>query len=136
MAPVPSGPRHAATTGARHAASAAPAASAPAPAANVDLLDPLLDAPVTSAAGAARGPAMWPCTACGASNELEHDACTQCGTPFLAGAEPTPAIDLPLIGQIRPLDVSKSSRVWLMLGGGGFVCILLVVLLSLIGLFL
>ena len=116
--------------GGRHAAVASP------PASSVDLLDPQLDAPVSTAAHAARGPATWPCLTCGASVALEHDACTQCGTPFLAGADPVAAVDIPLVGPVRPLSVSKSSRVWLMFGGAFAVCVVLTVVLTLLGLLL
>lgn len=114
--------------------SGAPVAS-PQPTA-VDLLDHALDAPVSVAADAARGPATWPCTACGASVALEHDSCPHCLTPFLAGADPMAAVDLPLLGAIRPLAATKSSRVWLMLGGTLVVSLVLTVVLSLVGLLL
>ena len=104
--------------------------------ASLDLLDPLLDAPVATAAQAVRGPVSWPCLACGASAALEHDTCPQCGTPFLAGADPVAAVDIPLLGPVRPLAVSKSSRVWLMIGGALAVCVVLTVVLSLVGLLL
>lgn len=115
-------------------ASAAPAVS-PQPTA-VDLLDHALDAPVSVAADAARGPATWPCTACGAAVALEHDSCPQCLTPFLAGADPAAAVDLPLLGAIRPLTATKSSRVWLMVGGTLAVSLVLTLILSLVGLLL
>ncbi|HET6815596.1 MAG TPA: hypothetical protein VFH66_00010 [Mycobacteriales bacterium] len=152
VAPARSGGRHAASSRARHAASTAPAPAAPAPAAPVpasvsgspvDLLDPLtdpltdprLDAPVTAARDAVRGPAAWPCLACGASVALEHDACPHCGTAFLASvADSGPVLDLPLVGPLRP--ASPGSRAWVMVGGGLFICVALVAVLSLIGLFL
>jgi hypothetical protein len=74
--------------------------------------------------------------ACGASVALEHDACTQCGTPFLAGADPVAAVEVPLVGPIRPLAVSKGARAWVMIGGGLAVCVVLVIVLSLVGLLL
>lgn len=102
----------------------------------VDLLDHVLDAPISVAAHAARGPATWPCTACGAAVSLEDDSCPQCLTPFLAGADPVAAVDLPLLGAIRPLAVSKSSRVWLVIGGMAVISAVLLVLLTLVGLLL
>ena len=120
---------------AAHGAATVPAPSSPA--AGLDLLDPALDAPVTAARHAAvRAPATWPCTACGAAVELEHDSCPVCTTPFLAGADPAAAVDLPLVGSLRPLTATRSSRVWLMIGGTVAVSIVLTVVLSLIGLFL
>ena len=119
-----------------------PAPSVPAPPAgsSVELLDPLtdplLDAPVVKAGDAPRGAATWPCLTCGASMALEDDACTQCGTPFLAGADPVAAVDVPLVGPIRPLAVSKGARAWVMIGGGLAICVVLVIVLSLVGLFL
>jgi hypothetical protein len=114
--------------------------TSPAPAAlpgtGVDLLDPALDAPVAAATHTAFGPATWPCTACGAAVELEHDACPVCTTPFLAGADPAAAVDIPLVGSLRPLTATKSSRVWLMIGGTVAVSVVLTVVLSLIGLLL
>lgn len=118
------------------AAAAAPAAGATYTAARLDLLDPLLDAPVATAAAARRGPATWPCSACGASVDLEQDVCTECGTPFLTGVDPVSTLDIPLVGAIRPLAVSKSSKIWLVVGGGFLVCVLLMVFLSIVGLFL
>ena len=117
---------------------AAAQAAAPAPlAAGIDLLDPALDAPVVAARHAAgRAPATWPCTACGAAVELEHDTCPVCTTPFLAGADPAASVDIPIVGALRPLTATKSSRVWLMIGGTVAVSIVLTVVLSLIGLFL
>ena len=100
------------------------------------MLDPQLDAPVATSADTARGPVTWPCGACGAAVAIEHDACTQCGTPFLAGADPVAAVDIPLVGPIRPLAVSKGSRAWLMIGGGLAVCVVLTVVLTLLGLLL
>lgn len=91
---------------------------------------------MASAADAMRGPATWPCLTCGASVALEHDACTQCGSAFLAGADPVAAVDLPLVGAIRPLSATKGSRAWLMIGGGVVVCVVLVILFSIVGLFL
>jgi hypothetical protein len=102
----------------------------------LDVLDPILDAPVTVAADAPRGPATWPCGGCGAAVDLDRDACPQCGTPFLFGVDPVVTVDLPLVGPIRPLDVSKSSRVWLMIGGGLALSLVLTLVLSLIGLLL
>jgi hypothetical protein len=121
------------------AATAVPEGSAPAAAAAsaaVDLLDPALDAKVTIAAHAAHGPVTWPCTGCGAAVALEHDSCPTCLTPFLAGADPVAAVDLPLIGTFRPLTASKSSRVWLMVGGTVVVSLVLTLVLALVGLFL
>jgi hypothetical protein len=98
--------------------------------------DPALDAPVVKAADAPRGAATWPCSACGAAVGLEYDACTQCGRGFLAGADPVVAVDVPLLGPIRPLAVSKGARAWVMIGGGLAVCVVLVIVLSLVGLLL
>jgi hypothetical protein len=118
----------------------APSAPASLTGSTVELLDPLsdplLDAPVVKSGDAPRGAAAWPCLACGASVALEHDACTQCGTPFLAGADPVAAVEVPLVGPIRPLAVSKGARAWVMIGGGLAVCVVLVIVLSLVGLLL
>ena len=115
-------------------------AAAPAPSpltGGVDLLDPALDAPVVAARHAAvRAPATWPCSSCGTAVELDHDSCPVCMTSFLAGADPAASVDLPLVGSLRPLTATKSSRVWLMIGGTAAVSIVLTVVLSLIGLLL
>jgi hypothetical protein len=118
-----------------------PAAPAPAPATTplaggVDLLDPAMDAPVSVSAHVARGPVTWPCTGCGAGVALEHDSCPQCLTPFLAGADPAAVVDIPLVGSLRPLTATKSSRVWLMIGGTVLFSLVLTVVLTLIGLLL
>jgi len=116
-----------------HAAPSAPPSSA---ATSLDLLDPQLDLPVATAAAARRGPATWPCATCGASVDLDQDACAECGSPFLAGVDPAPALAIPLVGPIRPLAVSKSSKIWLVVGGAFAVCVLLMVMLSLVGMLL
>lgn len=114
-----------------------PAAAAPAPAASVGVLDTALDAPVSTARhAAARGPVTWPCLTCGAAVYLDLDSCPHCGSRFLAGAEPAVEVDLPLLGRVRPLAVSKDSRVWLMVGGGFVLALVLTAVLSLVGLFL
>jgi hypothetical protein len=119
---------------------AAVAAPAPAPAPQVaaapsavDLLDRPSEAAPTVAPRAAAG---WPCPSCSATVPLEEDRCPSCLTAFLAGADPVAPVDLPLVGPIRPLSVSKSSRVWLMLGGTMVVCVVLTALLALVGLLL
>ena len=102
----------------------------------VDLLDPA-PAPALPAAvpnRAALGPATWPCSACSAAVGLEHDSCPQCLTPFLAGADPAATLDLPLVGSIRPLTATKSSRAWVMVGGTIVVSIVLTIVISLLGL--
>jgi len=114
----------------------APAAAPATSAASLDLLDPLMDAPVATAADAIRGPATWPCLTCGASVGLEHDACPMCGRAFLAGANPVTTVDLPLVGPVRPLSMSKGSRAWLMIGGGLLIAVALTVVLSIVGLLL
>ena len=78
----------------------------------------------------------WPCTGCAAEVELEHDSCPRCLTPFLAGADLATTVDVPLVGSLRRLTASKSSRVWLMVGGAVLMCVVLTVVLSLIGLLL
>lgn len=113
-----------------------PAASALPAAVGVDLLDPTLDAPVAVAADTARGPATWPCAACGENVALEHDSCPRCLTPFLAGADPTAAVDIPLVGSLRPLTATKGSRTWLMIGGTVAVSVVLTIVLTLVGLLL
>ena len=112
----------------------APAASAPPT--TLDVLDHALDAPVSVAADAPRGPATWPCSACGTEVPLADDKCPRCETPFLAGAQPDLELDLPLIGSLGPLTASKSSRMWLMVGGTLVLTALLVLGLTLVGLLL
>ena len=102
----------------------------------LDLLDVALDAPVSVAADAARGPATWPCTACGTSVALEHDSCPQCLTPFLAGAQPALELELPILGALRPLTASKTSRIWFVVGGALVLTAVLVLGLTLVGLLL
>jgi hypothetical protein len=114
--------------------SAAPAT--PAQTTGVDLLDPSLDAPVSVAADVPRGPATWPCSACGAAVALEHDSCPECATPFLAGAQPDLQLDLPLLGALRPLTATKASRTWLMVGGTLVLTAVLMLALTIVGLLL
>ncbi|HET7530161.1 MAG TPA: hypothetical protein VFJ98_04295 [Mycobacteriales bacterium] len=112
------------------------AATAAAPGTALDLLDRPLDAPVETSADAPRGPVGWPCSSCGSTVPLDDDRCPQCFTPFMSGADPVPAIDIPLLGTIRPLAASKSSRAWLMVGGALVLSLLLTGVLSLVGLLL
>jgi hypothetical protein len=100
----------------------------------VDLLDPAPALPAAVPNGAALGPATWPCSACSAAVGLEHDSCPQCLTPFLAGADPAATVDLPLLGSIRPLTATKTSRAWVMVGGTIVVSIVLTIVISLLGL--
>jgi hypothetical protein len=116
-------------------ATAPPSASSSSPG-GVDLLAPTTEASVSSAAGALGRPVSWPCGACGAPVALEHDTCPQCLTPFLAGADPAAAMDLPLVGAFRPLTATKTSRLWLMIGGTVVVSVVLTVVITLIGLLL
>lgn len=98
------------------------------------LTDPMLDAPVSKAADAARGTVGWPCLTCGASVGLDQDICQDCGAPFMAGgADAGQPLRLPLIGSFRPSGMSKA---WLIIGGSLVMCLVLIALLSLVGLFL
>ena len=99
-------------------AASPPAAAALPAAGSLDLLDPTLDAPVAVAADTARGPVTWPCAACGENVALEHDSCPRCLTPFLAGADPAAAVDIPLVGSLRPLTATKGSHGSLMKATG------------------
>jgi hypothetical protein len=122
-----------APTGAPEASVAPPASGH---AIGIDLLDPALDAPVSVAADAPRGPVTWPCTACGTAVPLERDSCPECATPFLAGAQPDLNVDLALLGALRPLTATKASRTWLMVGGALVLTVVLVLGLSLVGMLL
>ena len=77
----------------------------------------------------------WPCLICGGAASLDLDSCPQCGSGFLAGTEPAVELELPLLGRVRPLAVSKTSRTWLMVGGGCVLALVLTAVLSIVGLF-
>lgn len=88
---------------------AAPAATrAAAPAAT-----PALD--VAERTGEREPVGTWPCTACGASNDLAVAACAACGTPFLAAARAVPpTLVLPGVGDL--LAMSPVRRVGVAVG--------------------
>ena len=50
-----------------------------------------------------RRAAGWPCTRCGAANEVTSDACAHCGAGFLEGVERT-EIALPGLGLARGIE--------------------------------
>jgi hypothetical protein len=57
----------------------------------------------------------WPCTACGAPNDLAVAVCHECGTAFLAGERAArPTVVLPLVGDL--LALSPVRRVALAVG--------------------
>jgi len=94
-----------------------------------------LDAPVlTHADVAARTAKGWPCHVCGAVVALEHDHCSECGSSFLAGADPTPAVDLPLVGD--PRSLTPVGKFGVMIVGGVVVTTLLVLIALVFGSFL
>lgn len=93
--------------------------------------DPILDAPVFTAADVHRGEqARWPCVRCGATNALADDACTTCGAAFLP-SEPLPDLNLPMVGNVRGLD--RMQRALLTIGALGALCIAFVVAAYVVG---
>ena len=73
----------------------------------------------------------WPCSGCGAVNDVELDACVACGTGFLAGLrrDEAPLLALPVVGDVTRL--SRSQRL-AMAGGVVLLFALLVVLLGVV----
>jgi hypothetical protein len=83
-----------------------------------------------TAAGATR-PA-WPCSGCGASVDVELDACSACGAPFLSALRHlSSGIELPVIGNLGRF--SDRSRVVLGAAAGLLIAFVLVVLTALLG---
>lgn len=96
--------------------------------------DPILDAPVMTAADAAAilapsAPAAhavaapvaaavqratWPCHTCHAQVPIEDNACPHCGSSFLP-SDATPSLVLPGVGDIVRME--KGGRALLMVGG-------------------
>ena len=72
----------------------------------------------------------WPCSACGAVNAVELDACAACGLGFLAGlrAEEAPLLELPGVGDITAL--TRAQRLGLAAG----VVLVVLLLTALVGL--
>ncbi len=85
---------------------------------------PVVMAPVTvpapvaapRPAAPAEGDPTWPCTTCGASNSLAHDACSACGAGFLAGLRESegPLLELPGVGDLTRL--SRGQRMGVAFG--------------------
>jgi hypothetical protein len=92
-------------------------------------------APVTPAVPRQQEPtgdATWPCTTCGARNDLAANACSACGAGFLAGLRDSegPLLELPGVG-----DLTRMSRGQRMLVAFGVV-LAVVALVALLGLLL
>lgn len=66
----------------------------------------------------------WPCTTCGADNNLSADICSACGAGFLAVLRDKdgPALVLPLVGDLGAM--SRSGRAGVALGLVLLVCLL------------
>lgn len=83
------------------------------------------DVPVvpTTAAPAVPEPAgaTWPCTACGARNAFELDACGECGSRFLALASDGPSLVVPGVGDLQQLSRGHRAAV-----AAGFLALVLV----------
>jgi hypothetical protein len=65
--------------------------------------------------------ATWPCTACGATNALTEEACTVCGSRFLAAASEPPSLVVPGIGDLQ--HYSRGHRAAI---AAGFLALILV----------
>ena len=89
-------------------------------------------APVVPQSQEPTGDATWPCTTCGARNDLAANACTACGAGFLAGLRDSegPLLELPGVG-----DLTRMSRGQRMLVAFGVV-LAVVALVALLGLLL
>lgn len=84
-----------------------------------------------SAPGAAARP-TWPCSGCGASVDVELDACPACGIGFLGALRSSSTgIELPIVGDLRRF--SDRSRVLLAAGIGLAIAFVLVLLTALLG---
>lgn len=90
-----------------------------APAEALGLPDRTTDAPA----------ATWPCTTCGAANDLTDSACAACGAGFLAGLRDSegPLLELPVVGDLGAL--SRRQRLGLAAG----VVLLVLALVALLG---
>jgi hypothetical protein len=74
----------------------------------------------------------WPCAGCGASVDVDLDACLACGTPFLGALRNSAVgIDLPVVGNLGRF--SDRSRVVLGAAAGLLIAFVLVVLTALLG---
>jgi hypothetical protein len=83
-----------------------------------------------TAAGVTRP--TWPCSSCGASVDVELDACSACGAPFLSALRHSSSgIELPVIGNLGRF--SDRSRVVLGAAAGLLIAFILVVLTALLG---
>lgn len=97
-------------------------------AATADCADRDLPVPAGSAPTALSAPG-WPCSACGATNAVELNACAGCGLGFLAGLQSAaePLLTLPGVGDVGAL--SRAQR----LGLAGGVVLVVVLLTLLVG---
>lgn len=84
-----------------------------------------------SAAGTIARP-TWPCSGCGASVDVDLDACSICGTGFLGALRGSSGgIDLPVVGNLGRF--SDRSRVVLGAGVGIALALIMVILTALAG---
>jgi hypothetical protein len=99
----------------------------PAPVARHAAPDPA--PPLSAVDGPGRSAAGWPCSACGVTNGVELDACSGCGTGFLATlrADEPPLLLLPGVGDVTRLG--RAQR----LGLGAAVALTAVLLVLLVG---
>ncbi|MFP5219090.1 MAG: hypothetical protein ACLGIG_05045 [Actinomycetes bacterium] len=102
-----------------------PAEPVAAPAVEIAAPDTAASAPVK------RGLGGWPCTVCQAVNAIELDACTECGSGFLAGVrDAEPALVVPGLGDLA--RVSRAQRL-AVAGGAALLFMVLVALMGLLG---
>ena len=100
---------------------------------------PTAGAPPVKPSAAAASPLVtgiarptWPCAGCGASVDVDLDACLACGTPFLGALRNSSiGIELPVVGNLGRF--SDRSRVVLGAAAGLLMAFLLVVLTALLG---
>jgi hypothetical protein len=122
----PAPPARDAVPSPRPAAVAAPAATDPS---TSDAIAPIAVQPAP-AGGTARP--TWPCASCGASVDVDLDACSACGTPFLGALRSaSTGIELPVVGNLGRF--SDRSRIVLGAAAGILIAFVLMVLTALLG---
>jgi hypothetical protein len=85
----------------------------------------------STAAGTTARP-TWPCSGCGASVDVDLDACSICGTGFLGALRSsTGGIELPVVGNLGRF--SDRSRIVLGASAGLAIALIMVILTALVG---
>ena len=85
----------------------------------------------STAAGTTARP-TWPCSGCGASVDVDLDACSICGTGFLGALRSsTSGIELPVVGNLGRF--SDRSRIVLGASAGLAIALIMVIITALVG---